>query len=319
MTDKRNQYIQTALFAGAFFVLIVVLNNVLSVGQRLGQVHYVFEIGFYMVSIGLFAYLVVVPVASILRMPRTRISDFMTDHPEVDEKRLKKTIDQMLKSKYLEDIDKEHVKTAFDNGNAEEAIRDIYIEKASKIDAEIEDTASLVLMTTAISQNGILDAISIVYYNVRMIRRIIRVAGFRPSVSQIFRMIRDIFVTAFIFNTIEEINPEEMLEDVLDASGEKLFGKIISKISGSFIQGCFSAYITLKIGYVTKYWLYMTAEDFKEKNIKKQSRTEARKILVTKVLKKTVGVVPKQAAEYAGKIFSKKSNTLEEQEIKYIT
>lgn len=314
MTEKGNRYMQTALFAVAFFILVVVLNNVLSVGQRLGDVHYIFEIGFYLVSTGLFAYLVVIPIVSILKMPRTRISDFMTDHPEVDEKRLKKTVEQMLKSKYLDDVDKEHIRAAYENGQTEEAIRDIYIEKASKIEDEVEDTASLVLMTTAISQNGILDAISIVYYNVRMIKRIIRIAGFRPSVTQIFKMVRDIFVTAFIFNTIEEINPEEMLEDVLDASGEKLFGKIISKISGSFIQGCFSAYITLKIGYVTKYWLYMTEKDFNEKNIKKQSRTEARKILVTKVLKKTVGVVPKQAAEYAGKLFSKKSTKLEEQE-----
>jgi len=259
--------------------------------------------------------LVAVPIISVLKMPRTRISDFMTDHSDLDQKQLKKTVDQMMKSKYLDEVDKEHIRTAFQEGTAEVAIRDIYIEKAFKIETEVEDTASLVLMTTAISQNGMLDSISIVYYNIRMIKRIIRIAGFRPTVSQIFKMIRDIFMTAFIFNTIEEINPEEMLEDVLDASGEKLFGKIISKISGSFIQGCFSAYITLKIGYVTKYWLYMTEEEFIEKNIKKQSRTEARKILVTKVLKKTIGVVPKQAVEYAGKIFSKKSNALEEQDV----
>ncbi len=214
----------------------------------------------------------------------------------------------MLRSEYIDEIDKDHLRESFKDGQVELAIKDIYLEKALKIDAEVEDTSSLVLLTTAISQNGILDAVSIMYYNIRMIKRIIVIAGFRPTIIQLIKMIRDIFITAFIFNTIEEINPEEMLEDVLDASGEKLFGKIISKISGSFIQGCFSAYITLKIGYVTKYWLYMTDEEFKEKNIKKQSRTEARKVLVTKVIKRTVGVVPKQAAEYAGKVFSKKSS-----------
>lgn len=315
MTDKQNKYIQTALFAFAFFIFVVVINNVISVGQRLGHVHVVFEVGFYLVSTGLFMYLVVVPMASILKMPKTKISDFMTDHPEIDEKRLKKTVDQMLNSKFVDQVDKDHIQSGYDKGNAETAIRDVYIEKAGKIEDEIEDTASLVLLTTAISQNGLLDAISIIYYNMRMVKRIIVTAGFRPSVKQLLQMIRDIFVTAFIFNTIEEINPEEMLEDVLDASGEKLFGKIISKISSSFIQGCFSAYVTLKIGYVTKYWLYMSEEDFKEKNIKKQSRTEARKILVTKVLKRTVGVVPKQAAEYAGKLFSKKGEKLESQDV----
>ncbi len=108
-----------------------------------------------------------------------------------------------------------------------------------KIDAEVEDTSSLVLLTTAISQNGILDAVSIMYYNIRMIKRIIVIAGFRPTIIQLIKMIRDIFITAFIFNTIEEINPEEMLEDVLDASGEKLFGKIISKIFRIFYTGVF--------------------------------------------------------------------------------
>ncbi len=46
----------------------------------------------------------------------------------------------------------------------------------------------------------------------------------------------------------------------------------------------------------------------KKRILKSKSRTEARKVLVTKVIKRTVGVVPKQAAEYAGKVFSKKSS-----------
>ncbi len=54
MTEKRNSYIQTALFAGLFIILIVVLNNVLSVGYRLGLVHYLFEITFYLICVGLF-------------------------------------------------------------------------------------------------------------------------------------------------------------------------------------------------------------------------------------------------------------------------
>lgn len=311
MTDQRNKYLQVALFAVMFFVLIIVVNNILTIGERIGGLHYSLEWGFYIGTLGLFLYLIVVPILTVLKMPRTRISDFMSSAPDIDEKRLKKTINQMIASKYVDQNDKDDILAAYKDGEAEEIIKKVYINKASCIESEVEDTASLVLLTTAISQNGMLDAISILYYNIRMIKRIVRIAGFRPSVQQLGKMIRDIFVTAFIFNTIEEINPEEMLEDVLDASGEKLFGKIISKISGSFIQGCFSAYITLKIGYVTKYWLYMSDEDFKEKNIKKQSRSEARKILVTKVIKNTVGVVPKQAAEYAGKLFSRKADRKE--------
>ncbi len=311
MTENKNKYIQVAVFTIAFFIIVVVLNNVIGIGQRLGHIHISLEILFYLTSVGLFLYLIIVPIAKILMIPKAQISDFMSDHQEIDEKTMTKFTDRMMKSKFIDTIDKEHLVTAKQNGNTHEAIRDIYIEKAAKIEVEIEDTASLVLLTTAISQNGMLDAISILYYNIRMIKRIIQIAGFRPGISQIFKMVRDIFITAFIFNTIEEINPEEMLEDVLDASGEKLFGKLISKISSSFIQGCFSSYVTLKLGYVTKYWLYMSETDFKEKNIKKQSRTEARKILVTKVLKNTVGVVPKQAVDLAGKVFNRKNDKSE--------
>jgi len=311
MPENKGKYIQIALFTVSFFMVVVILNNVIAVGERLGHIHPFVEGGFYTISLGLFVYLVIVPILKIARIPSARISDFMTDHPSVDDKGLKKFCDQMLRSKFLDQIDKDHLKSSIDEGQAHHAIRDIYIEKASKIETEIEDTASLVLITTAISQNGLLDGVSIIYYNIRMIKRIIFIAGFRPAMRQVFKMIRDIFVTAFIFNTIEEINPEEMLEDVIDASGEKLFGKLISKISSSFIQGCFSAYVTLKVGYVTKYWLYMSEEDFKEKNIKKQSRTEARKILVTKVMKNTVGVVPKQAADFAGRMFNRKGERVE--------
>lgn len=311
MESGKNKYFHVVLFAALFFVLIVVINNILAVGGRIGGVHYSLEWAFYACVVCLFSYIVVIPIGRVLRMPHTRISDFMSDAPDVDDKRLKKTVNQMISSKYVSEQDKERVLEAYKKGNASDVIRDVYIDKASAIELEVEDTASLVLLTTAISQNGMLDGISILYYNIRMIKRIVGIAGFRPSVKQLGVMIRDIFVTAFIFNTIEEINPEEMLEDVLDASGEKIFGKIISKISGSFIQGCFSAYVTLKIGYVTKYWLYMTDQEFKEKNIKKQARSEARKILVTKVIKKTVGVVPKQAVEYAGKIFTKKNDKKE--------
>jgi len=315
MSNYKNKYLQVTLFAVFFFILIVVLNNVLAIGQRFGDVHYSLEWIFYMGSFGLFAYLVLVPILLVMKLPHTRISDFMSDNPQIDEKKLKKTVNQMMTSKYLSNEEKNQIEESFKEGMAEDAIKSVYINKASLIEKEVEDTASLVLLTTAISQNGMLDGISILFYNFRMVKRIVGIAGFRPSIRQLSTMVRDIFITAFIFNTIEEINPEEMLEDILDASGEKLFGKIISKISGSFIQGCFSAYVTLKIGYVTKYWLYMSEDDFKEKNIKKQSRTEARKILVTKVIKNTVGVMPKQAAQYAGKIFNRNVNRKENVEL----
>jgi len=131
--ENRSKYIQIALFGVFFFMFIVVMNNILSIGDKFGNIHISLEIGFYLVTASLFVYLVIVPIAGILRMPKTKISDFMTDDIQMDDRKIEKTVKQMLRSEYIDDVEKEHLKETFKEGQAQLAIKDIYWTVMSQI------------------------------------------------------------------------------------------------------------------------------------------------------------------------------------------
>ncbi len=304
----RKKTWMIALGIMAFFLLTIILGNVLTIGEKVGRVHPFLEVAFYVIAGGLLAWITLVPLLRVLRYPTDRVGDYMVETPAIPDKRLKKTVRRLLQDNRVSAGHRASLQQALTEKNNDLAlatIQAVYIDRKATIEVEIERNSSLVMMASSLSQNGLLDAVAVIYYNVRMVRGIVEISGFRPTIKQLVRMYGDIFAAAFIFNTIEEIEPEAFLEDVLDSSGEKFFAKVFSKISGSVIQGVLSAYITAKVGYVTQYWLYMTEEDFQETNIKKLARGQARKT-VGAILKKGAVAMPNQVTTYASKWFGKK-------------
>ena len=149
-------------------------------------------------------------------------------------------------------------------------------------------------MITAISQNGKLDTVSVLYMNYKMIEDVIVASGFRPTRQQLFRQYVNILVTSLmtfvvseVFKDMGSVAPFGSLADqssdaasdidISDASvdaadidlddigdtvsGDTGFLSILSNVKipgvviGSICDGIVNSLMTLRIGYVTRNYL----------------------------------------------------------------
>ena len=162
------------------------------------------------------------------------------------------------------------------------------------INRRIIEWAKSVFMITAISQNGRLDTVSVLYMNYKMIEDVIIASGFRPTRQQLFRQYVNILVTSLmtfvaseVFKDMGSVAPFESLADpssdaasdidLSDAAvdgadvdpddiGDTVSGgtgflsilsgvKIPGVVIGSICDGIVNSLMTLRIGYVTRNYL----------------------------------------------------------------
>ena len=76
---------------------------------------------------------------------------------------------------------------------------------SSGINRRIIEWAKSVFMITAISQNGKLDTVSVLYMNYKMIEDVIVASGFRPTRQQLFRQYVNILVTSLMTFVVSEV------------------------------------------------------------------------------------------------------------------
>ena len=84
-------------------------------------------------------------------------------------------------------------------------IEDMYSVRIIGINRRIIEWAKSVFMITAISQNGKLDTVSVLYMNYKMIEDVIVASGFRPTRQQLFRQYVNILVTSLMTFVASEV------------------------------------------------------------------------------------------------------------------
>ncbi len=172
------------------------------------------------------------------------------------------------------------------------------IEKAidllnTKADELTKSTAATVFVSTAISQNGHLDAIMVLFAQVRLIREIAHIYNQQPSFREIINLYVNVAATAFTVGNIEELDIEEQIEPIITPliSGS-VFGGIpgasglASFLTKSIIDGAANALLTLRVGIITRRYLGI----YKRSNIREMRRfasLEAGNMLAFIVVKST--------------------------------
>jgi len=138
------------------------------------------------------------------------------------------------------------------------------IEKAvdllsTKADELTKSTAATAFVSTAISQNGRLDAVMVLLAQVRLIWGIAHIYNQRPSIREIIHLYGNVAATAFSVGTIEELDIEEQIEPIITPliSGS-LFGGIpgasglTTFMTTSIVEGAANALLTLRVGIITR-------------------------------------------------------------------
>lgn len=200
---------------------------------------------------------------------------------------LKKVAKHLIESDSISNESKELIKEAKGDRNLlNTTLRNVYDKEiSSKINQIINESSAKVLLSTAISQNNKFDAATVALVNIRMIMRIVVLCGYHPSYPQLYKLIAKVFRNALIAYTIQSINVDELIFNGINklVKGALTSIPFVGDLTKSVTQGAANALLTLRIGIITRKYLYeefdiqamMENPDLANENILEEAVVEA--------------------------------------------
>jgi len=163
-------------------------------------------------------------------------------------------------------------------------------------DRLISKNASMVFISTAISQSGRLDAFTVLLAQIRMVWKVAMIYYQRPSLREMIQLYANVAGTAFIAEELNEIDVSRQIEPVITSvMGTSLSASVpgMSKVAGivtnSLITGAANAYLTLRVGAIAK--SYCSSLTQREKGVIRTSATlEAARMLSKIVMTSTANI-----------------------------
>lgn len=249
----RNAFQRILLLIGVAFavtVTVVLINQLVqlarvgfAVSDWLGWAIAVGLGSLYVAAIGY-------PVLAFLRLPNRLKPPSAEDEAAVAD--YKAQLGRRLKRHYL--LRDQNLDTTTDAGR--EAAMRILDEHATR---EIKDKAGAVFISTAISQNGRLDALLVLIGLSRLVWRVAHIYQERPNWREILSLYNNVVVTALLASQIEDLNVDQQIEPIVrSALGSGLAGMvpgatpITTILLSSVLEGTANAFLTLRVGLVTK-------------------------------------------------------------------
>lgn len=290
------------LVAVLVILLLVFIANVISVGERLRQVHHFIEYGFYVLAFVVLYVLVINPLRVIFFAPSFAID--VEAPPSKNVKAYRNAAKNLLRSEAITDTDKVHLRSHLnDPEKLPTALQSVFKNTIRKeIDRIIINHSKTVLVTTAISQNGQLDMFSVIFTNIRMVKEIVKACGFRPSYANLAKLSLNVAVTAMIAENLEGINFSEMLPT---KAGEALTDlPMLRTATNSIFQGVSNGLLTCRIGIVTRRYLFKDNDMMTQTELRIASYKESFKLMPVVI---TEGLVafPKGIVSFALRPFKK--------------
>src|SRR5207253_2804042 len=136
---------------------------------------------------------------------------------------------------------------------------------SAEADAVVRKTASMVFLSTALMQNGRLDALILLFTQIQMVSRVARVYVQRPSPREMMRLHVNVAGTAFIASGLESLDLGEMVAPLATSMVPALKGGIpgLSGISALLVRcvsnGAANAFLTLRVGEVARRYCELTS------------------------------------------------------------
>lgn len=271
---KKRQYFWFMLAIGFILLfLMMLLSSVLDVGDRLYRVHPYVAYGFYGLAVILVYVLLIRPLYVILIKQTFNIQTSLDEGSNL--KLLRQSAKRVLTYDFVDAKDKEKIKeTLHDGKKLIPVLSEVYQGPIKKeMSRLMRQHAKTVMISTAISQNGRLDFITIMHVNLRMIKELVELSGFRPSYQQLAKLSVNVITTALVAEGLENLD----ISDVLPQSTMNSLSEIplIKPFLSSVTQGISNALLTLRIGIVTREFLFTTSKDLTKNTIRKTALLEA--------------------------------------------
>lgn len=274
----------------AFFIVITFLGNVLVIGSKLGGINFKFELGFYCLLIIIFCWLVALPLFSVFMKPVLALEDVVSGNGESNIKNLIKVAKELVHSEVLPDEQQIKLAGALALGG------DISGPMAEAIKFQIESSKSIirshavsVFVSTTVSQNGKLDAISVLFANLRLVNALVNHFGYRPPFKSLIVIYAQIFIATFIADQLDDINSENFFNTIGAGFLSAIPGSGL--LINSLLDGAMNAVFTLRVGYLTKTYLLNAGKELNRSDVRKNTNSEARNEFIP-VMKESLPILP---------------------------
>lgn len=309
---KQTKKFWIALGIGvAVFFLIILVSDIIETGERIRKVHPYLEYGFYGLSIILFYFLIFNPLRIILFSPSFSIVTIFDEDNHKNIKVYRKVIKTLEKNQSIEESDKTRLDSCETISDIREELSKVFNDKIKKdINKIIKKTATTVMVSTAICQNGKLDMYTVLTLNIKMIKEIVQKCGFRPTYPKIGKLAVRVFSTALIAESLDGLD----ISDVFPNTTSNILSEVpmIKPIASSIVSGISNALLTLRVGIVTRNYLFSEGDLKKGKTVNKN---EVRIRAIKESLQIIPGVVKDVLAYFPNKIanlfFKKKTGDTE--------
>lgn len=290
-------------------VLFILISNIIEVGIRLRNISIYLEYGFYGLSGILFFILIINPIRVILMSPTFTVDAMLSDSKEkyIIYRNAAKVL---LKGDTLSDSEKQLLTDSMNHPqNLRDALQKSFQGSIKTQTREaIVQNAKSVLITTALSQNGNLDMLSSLIINVRLIRKIVEISGFRPSYPYLIKLSANVLASSLVAEGIEEMDLSEVLPQKLGESITDV--PFLKTISSSAIGGIANATLTCRVGLITERYLYNDNKLLNKKEIRKQAFKDTF-VLMPTVIGDSLSFLPKGISKVITRPFRKQAKKQE--------
>ncbi len=224
--------------------LLFLFNQIVQFSASVSQLSPIAGQIVFVVSLVIFLVAVILPILLFVFMPAPLIPPKNREGKEY-EKHLKQLKRRLLKNPNVPDAIP--LNTQQDIEKALAQLNDIAEEK-------IRLYAKRAFYTTAISQNGALDAIFMIALQFKLIWDVAHVYSQRPTLNDMSFLYANVMATALIASQLDEAEYLEMIESAINTG----VGSAVSMIPGtslivnSALSGASNTFLTLRVGIITQ-------------------------------------------------------------------
>jgi len=299
MKKSKTKIFWISIAIGCLIVFtLMLLSSVINIGERLRKLHVSVEIAFY-VLVFLIVFLVIInPIRIILTSPSFEICTTIDPDSHKVRSIYRAVARNMAKN---QNVDEEHrlLLTKYKNYDELQMNMTVVFHDCIKknLNNIIIKKAKTVLISTAICQNARMDMITVFSVNLNMIKNLVTECGFRPNMTNLSKLTINVFSTALIAEGLESIS----IDDILPNSVNNALGQIpfIKPVMASVTQGIANALLTIRIGCVTRKYLFRDGNIITKEDIRKSAFKDSL-ILLPMVLYGTLTFIPKKIVHMFG-------------------
>ncbi|MBO4900527.1 MAG: DUF697 domain-containing protein [Lachnospiraceae bacterium] len=309
--NKLNAWSIVLFISLILLVLMGLISNAITIGDRLGSVHIVLEIIFYVLIAVVVLGGIVYPMVGVFFAPIFSLEKLHNADGTARRKWCKRLAENLLENVELTPEEQEQVKGFLKlEDETDDKLIEFFDRKiAPRLDREIYDTAKKIFIVTAVSQNSVYDMLGMLSANFSLIKRITEICGFRPSNAQVMRLYIRVLAMTLVAGNLEEMN----IEELIPLATEGALGKAIGIVAASATQGAVNALTTLRMAAITKNYLLNADVSQTRKELRRKSYAEAFAILKN-ILKQGMNDKVKEPVK---NLFSRKQGAEADEETAY--